>query len=254
MLPALFLSASLLWSADPDLQPRQTLSLSLKRAVELATSPEGNTNIQLEREAVRQAKAQSAEVRAALLPNVGGYVSETSQIRSLAALGSNTVKLPFNFKLPNEAGPYPITDIRATASETIFDFSALRRWQAARKAVHATEAERDHATNEVSALVAKAYVTALRADADVEASNANVALAKALLVQSQNQKNAGTGTGIEITRQKVKLADQTQHLLQAQNGGTKAHLQLLRAIGLRLATDLELTDKLAYLPGRAHDN
>ena len=247
ILPVLFLAAPLLWSADPDLIPRQTLSLSLKRAVELATSPEGNYNIQEQQELVRQAKAQNEEVRSALLPNVGGYLSETSQIRSLAALGSNSVKLPFNFKLPNEAGPYPITDIRATASQTLFDFSALRRWQAARKEVHATEAARDHATNEVSALVAKAYVSALRADADVEASNADVALAKALLVQAQNEKNAGTGTGIEITRQKVKLADQTQHLLEAHNERTKAHLQLLRVIGLRLDTDVELTDKLAYL-------
>jgi len=247
IVPFLIFMAPLLWSADPDLTPRHTLSLSLKRAVELATSPEGNYNIQEQQEAVRQAKAQSAEVRAALLPNVGGYLSETSEIRSLAALGSNTVKLPFNFHLPNIAGPYPITDIRATASENLFDFSALRRWQAARKAVHASEAVREHATNEVSALVAKAYVSALRADADVEASNADVALAKALLQQAQNQKNAGTGTGIEITRQKVKLADQTQHLLEAQNERTKAHLQLLRAIGLRLDTEVELTDKLAYL-------
>jgi outer membrane protein len=247
LLPVLIFAAPLLWSADADLQPRQTLSLSLKRAVELAISPEGNYNIQEEQEAVRIAKAQNEEVRSALLPNVGGYLSETSQIRSLAALGSNTVKLPFNFHLPNIAGPYPITDIRATATQTVFDFSALRRWQAARRAVHASEAERDHATNEVSALVAKAYVAALRADADVEASNADVALAKALLGQAQNEKNAGTGTGIEITRQKVKLADQTQRLLQAQNDRTKAHLQLLRAIGLRLDTDVELTDKLAYL-------
>jgi outer membrane protein TolC len=221
--------------------------LSMKRAVELATSPEGNTNIQLQQEEVRQSKARSAEARAALLPNVQGYASQSSLIRSLASLGSESVKLPFNIHLPSAAGPYDVTDVRATASQSVFDFSALRRWQSARKAVNATKAEQLHATNEVSALVAKAYVAALRADADVEASNADVALAKALLGQAQNEKNAGTGTGIEITRQKVKLADQTQHLLEAQNERTKTHLQLLRAIGLRLDTEVELTDKLAYI-------
>jgi outer membrane protein len=240
-LPVSFLLAPLLWGADP-------LQLSLKRAVELAISPDGNYNIQEQQETVRQTKAQSAEVRAALLPNIGGYMSETSEIRSLAALGSNTVKLPFNIRLPNIAGPYPITDIRATATQTIFDFSAMRRWQAARKAVHASEAERDHATNEVSALVAKAYVNALHSDADVEAATADVVLARALVTQAENEKNSGSGTGIDVTRQKVKLADQIQHVLEAQNNQTRAHLQLLRGIGLRLDTEVQLTDKLVYTP------
>ncbi len=247
MLPVLLLMTPLLRSADPDLTPRQTLSLSLKRAVELATSPEGNTNIQLEQEEVRQSKARAAESRASLLPNVESYAQQSSLIRSLSALGSESVKLPFNIHLPSAAGPYEVTDVRATATQSVFDFSALRRWQSARKAVVATKSEQEHATNEVSALVAKAYVSAVRADADVEASNADVALAQALLTQSQRQKDAGTGLGIEVTRQKVKLADQTQHLLLAQNERTKSHLQLLRVIGLRLDTDIELTDKLAYL-------
>jgi len=246
MLPILLITAPLLRSADPDLAPRQPLSLSLKRAVELATSPEGNTNIQLEQEEVRVARARAAESRASLLPNVESYAQQSSLIRSLASLGAEAVKLPFNIHLPSAAGPYDVTDVRATASQSVFDFSSLRRWQAARNVVGATKFEQNHATNEVSALVAKAYVAAERADSDVEASNADVALAQALLTQSQRQKDAGTGLGIEVTRQKVKLADQTQHLLQAQNERTRSHLQLLRVIGLRLDTEVELTDKLAY--------
>jgi outer membrane protein TolC len=114
--------------------------------------------------------------------------------------------------------------------------------------VHATESEREHATNEISALTAKAYVAALRAEADLDAANADVVLAKALLTQAQNQKDSGTGTGIEITRQKTKLADQTQRLLEAQNERTKSQLQLRRVVGLRLDTEIELTDKLVYTP------
>jgi outer membrane protein len=248
-LPILLFAAPLLWSADPDLVPRQMLSLSLKRAVELAISPEGNTNIQLEQQELRIAKARAAESRASLLPNVESYAQQSDLIRSLASLGSEAVKLPFNIHLPSAAGPYEVTDVRATASQSVLDFSALRRWQSARKVVGATKFEQEHATNEVSALVAKAYVAAVRSDSDVDATTADVNMAKALLVQAQNEKNAGTGTGIEITRQKVKLADSTQRLLEAQNERTKAHLQLLRAIGLRLDTQFELTDKLAYVPG-----
>ena len=105
MLPVLFLAAPLLWSADTDLIPRQTLSLSLKRAVELATSPEGNTNIQLEQQEVRIARARAAESRASLLPNVESYAQQSSIVRSLASLGAEAVKLPFNIHLPSAAGP-----------------------------------------------------------------------------------------------------------------------------------------------------
>jgi len=247
-LPILLFAAPFLRGADQDLLQRNPMPLSLKRAVELAVSPEGNTNIQLEDEMVRQAKGRSAEARSALLPNVGAYVSQTSIVRSLAALGSDSVKLPFNFRLPNVAGPFDVTDVRAVASQSVFDFSAIRRWQSARTAVRASQSERDHATNEVSALVAKAYVAALRTEAGVEAANADIALAKALLQQAENQKASGTGTGIEITRQRTKLADQTQRLLEAENERTKSHLQLLRAIGLRLDTEIQLTDKLVYTP------
>jgi outer membrane protein len=96
--------------------------------------------------------------------------------------------------------------------------------------------------------VAKAYLAALRADADVEAYQANVALAEAVLKQSENQKAAGTGTGIEVTRAKVQLSNEKQRLLAVQNERNKSYLQLLRVMGLNLATELELTDKLSYEP------
>ena len=66
--------------------------------------------------------------------------------------------------------------------------------------------------------------------------------------QAENQKAAGTGTGIEITRARVQLANDRQRLLVAENARHAAGLQLLRAIGLRLDTDLVLTDKLHYIP------
>jgi outer membrane protein len=69
-----------------------------------------------------------------------------------------------------------------------------------------------------------------------------------VLKQSENEKEAGTGTGIEITRAKVQLANDRQRLLVAQNARHSAHLQLLRAMNMRLDTELELTDKLQYTP------
>ena len=58
-LSILFLAVPFaIWAAEA--APREPLRLSLKRAVEIATSPEGNTYIQLSDETVKQAKSRSA--------------------------------------------------------------------------------------------------------------------------------------------------------------------------------------------------
>jgi outer membrane protein TolC len=88
----------------------------------------------------------------------------------------------------------------------------------------------------------------LRAVAELEAVNANVALAEAVLKQAQNQKSAGNGTGIEVTRARVELLNQKQRRLIAENDRNKARLELLRAMGLRLDTEVELADRLNYAP------
>ena len=111
----------------------------------------------------------------------------------------------------------------------------------------------DATQEQVASQVARAYLAAVKGDADVETAQANVTLSEALLKQSENEKEAGTGTGIEITRAKVQLANDRQRLLAAQNARHSAHLQLLRAMNLRLDTELELTDRLQlHAGGRRH--
>ena len=94
--------------------------------------------------------------------------------------------------------------------------------------------------------VARFYLNAERADARLEAAKANVALAEALLKLAADQKEAGTGTGIEVTRARVQLADERQRLLVAGDQGARAHLELLKAMGLSLDAEVELTEPLAY--------
>jgi outer membrane protein len=259
---------------------RGPLQLTLKRAVELALSPEGNTYIQLSDENLRQAKSRSAEVRSALLPDIESQASQTTAMRSLAALGLdlaasdtllgaaknpppctatpfvcsilNTAEAPLlndiANKIPRVVGPFNSVDVRARLTQSVFDFSNIRRYQSSRAAYRAAKGDRSNTDNSVSATVAKAYLAALRANADVESYQADVGLAEAVLKQAENQKLAGTGTGIEVTRASVQLANEKQRLLVVENERTKAYLQLARAMGLNLATELELTDKLSYEP------
>jgi outer membrane protein len=254
--------------------PREPLRLSLKRAVEIATSPEGNTYIQLSDENLKQAKSRSAEARSALLPDIEAQAEQIVAMKSIAALGldlatdqallgaekslsptlagiADPLLDDIIKNIPRVVGPFNSVDVRAKLTQSVFDFSSIRRYQASRAAIRAAAGDRGNTDDSVSAIVAKAYLAGLRTDADVEAYQANVALAEAVLKQSENQKSAGTGTGIEVTRAKVQLSNEKQHLLMVQNERSKAYLQLLRAMGLSLATELELTDKLSYEPTEA---
>jgi outer membrane protein TolC len=224
------------------------VQLSLKRAVEVAVSPEGNTKIQLSGEALKQAQSRSAEARAALLPDLEASVTDRNQTESLAAMGIKIVVPIPNFQFPTFVGPFNTMDARATVTQSVFDFSSIKRFQASKVGVSAARSDVDSTEEQVAAQVARAYLAAVRADADVETAQSDVTLAEAVLKQAENQKTAGTGTGIEITRAKVQLANDQQRLLVARNQRTSARLQLLRVMGLRLDTELELTDKLAYVP------
>jgi outer membrane protein TolC len=229
------------WAAGP-------IELSLKRAVEAAVSPEGNTRIQLSDEALKQAQAKSAEARAALLPDLEASLTDRDQTANLAAMGIKVVVPIPGFQFPTFVGPFTTMDARATVTQSVFDFSSIKRFQASKVGVSAARSDVDSTEEQVAAQVARAYLAAVRADADVETAQSDVTLAEAVLKQAENQKAAGTGTGIEITRAKVQLANDRQRLLVAGNQRTTARLQLMRVMGLRLDTELELTDKLAYMP------
>jgi outer membrane protein TolC len=244
----LLLVAATAWAAD---QPagRAPLPLSLKRAVEIATSREGNANLQLAGEALKQAQERSAETRAALLPDVESSFTAQSRTENLTALGIGVRTLPIpGLVFPTFVGPFTTVDARLTGQQSVLDLSSIRRFQASKAGVAAAKSDIEGTAEQVAAQVARAYLSAVKADTDVETAQANVELAEALLKQAENEKAAGTGTGIEVTRARVQLANDRQHLLEAENARRASHLRLLRAMNLRLDTQLDLTDKLRYEP------
>lgn len=226
------------------------LPLSLKRAVEIALSPEGNARVQLADESIRQAHDQSLESRAALLPNFDAVVSEQSVVRNLATLGidfSSLIPIP-GLHIPTIAGPFNVFDVRVSGSQNVFDLSTIRRFQASKVVVEAAKSDAQGTRDQIASQVARGYLAALRADADLETARANVDLSEALVKLAQHQKNAGTGTGIEITRAEVQLANDRQRMIVAENDRDRTHLELLRTLGLRMDGEVQLTDRLAYKP------
>jgi outer membrane protein TolC len=225
--------------------PQNVLQLSMKRAVEIALTPEGSPKVALAMESVKQAHEQAREAKSAFLPTVDGTIRETSETVNLKTFGFRFPTIP-GFAIPLFVGPFSIFDARASAQQSIFSFSDIRKYQASREAALATASDLNTTRNQVSDAVARAYLACLRADAALETAQANVDLSNALLKLSNQQKEAGTGTGIEVTRAQVQLANDQQRLIVADNDRRKAVLQLLRAMGLNLAADVAFTDKLAY--------
>ena len=80
----------ILWAAPLGLA-QGPLALSMKRAVEMAISPEGNTRMQLTGEALKQAQSKSTQSRAALLPDVEAAFSDQSRTENLAAMGLSKI-------------------------------------------------------------------------------------------------------------------------------------------------------------------
>jgi outer membrane protein len=238
----------------PNAAAEGVLPLSLKRAVEISLAPAGSPRIELANESIRQAETRKLQSRAAFLPDLESSLTDQRQTNNLRAFGfSPTIfKLPpslgFNLQFPSIVGPFSIFDARATASQTIFDFSSIRKYQGAKVNIAVAKSDFDAAKNQVADQVARAYEIALRAQAALDTAHANVDLSQALLTLATQQKDAGTGTGLDVTRADVQLANDKQRLVASTNERRKAGLNLMRAMGLNLGASIDLTDKLEYRP------
>lgn len=223
------------------------LQLSFKKAVEMALSEEGNAQISLALEAQRIAEARYQGARAALLPTFEGSVTGQNQTRNLAAMGLQ-INVPPPYTFPTVAGPFNTFDARISATQSVLDFTSLRRVDALRAGIQVAKAESAGAAEQVAVQVASLYVAGQRSEAAVEAAQANIDLADALLRLAQDRESTGKGLAIDVTRARAQLAGDRQHLLAAELGRVRAFLQLLSALGLRLDTDLQLTDPLTFSP------
>src|SRR5260370_19200039 len=122
-----------------------TLPLSLKRAVEIALTPEGNVRLALAQESMQQAESKIAEARAAFLPVLDASVQDRSQTTNLRAFGFSFVfppgLLPAGFGVPGLVGPSSEFDARATAQQSGLDFCNIRPFQPSKSAAAASHSD-----------------------------------------------------------------------------------------------------------------
>src|ERR1035438_1870755 len=140
----------------------QPVPLSMKHAVQLAVSPEGNTRVQLTTEALKQAESRTGQARAALLPDLSAAFTDQNRTANLGDMGLEiSVSIP-GFHFPSFVGPFTTIGTRVSGSQSVFDFSSLRRFQASKVGVSAARSDVNGSAEQVAAQVARPYLAADR--------------------------------------------------------------------------------------------
>ena len=185
-----------------------------------------------------------------LLPNISGNAQETAQKTSLIALGFG--KFPAGAfggaKPPNVIGPFSYFDVRATATQRVFDWRSIQQYRAAVATENAAHSTLQDARELVVLVTGNAYLQALAGAARVETAQAQQDTAKALYEKAVARQQAGVAPAIDTLRAQVEYQSRRQQLIAAANDFAKQKLILARIIGLAPGQEFALADKSPYQP------
>jgi outer membrane protein len=232
--------------------PSDSLALSLSVAIEY--SIKNNVQTLLANQQILESEGTRGISLSALLPNIAASSSQASITANLAAMGMPVQDLK---GFPIFVGPFNRFDARLSAVQSVFDLSAIRRFQASGKAVELSREQQQLAVQQVTAASIVSYLAVLEGEQSMAAARSNAQLAERLLELATSQRDAGVATGVDVARAETRVAHQKVQLAQAQTVLDSAQLNLLRITGLPLSTNLTLTDRMRFNtesilePGRA---
>jgi outer membrane protein TolC len=227
----------------------QVHRMSLGDAARLAAAQ--TAGVQSAEARAQEARARVTQSRAALLPQVEAIPNWTSHTLNSASFGIAFPTAPGQKPLfdPNGSiiGPVNLWDLRAQASQTLYDPGATGRVRAARASATAADADVSTAAEQSATNAAVTYVRVLRTDAVLAARVADSTLAADLVGIANEQLEAGVGVGLDVTRAQSQLANSRAQLIVARNDRDRARLDLRRSLNMALSTPIELTDSLSSL-------
>lgn len=234
-------TATVSWAEDvqdravPRPRPPE-LRLSMQDAMQAAF--DNNPTVQIFKERVAQAQEQAFTQRGALLPNLSARVSGARRRFFLGAFAQRAgVSDPLNFY-----------ESRVAVTQNLFSMSLIQKWRAARTNIEVASLDSETQKMDTMALVALAYLEALRVKKSVKARLAGVKLNRELLRLAMERKSVGMATKLDVTRAKVQLENEKQRLLIARTDYGSAKLNLSRGIGISFDVALKLTDELKLVP------
>src|SRR3989442_14182221 len=232
--------------------PTTPLRLSFADAVRLASGEVPVVALATLR--TNEADARGRQARAALLPSLwvsGAWLNRTFNSKSLGIEFPALPTPPPTPAVPELVGPFNNYDARFNVTQTLFDWSSVRRVRAAGAQADGSRAERG-VTVEASVLTAAiAYVRAVRSQAVVGARQADSGIAAELVGLAEAQRVAGVSPAIDVTRARAQLATAQGLLLVAKNQLDRGRIDVARALGLDPATPLAFADSLAPSLGAA---
>jgi len=219
------------------------LRLSFADAVRVASGQA--TPVELATLRTTEADARVRQARSALLPSLaisGAWVNRTFNSKSL---GISFPTPPGQPGLPELIGPFDNYDGRVRATQTVFDWSSLKRVRAAGAQADGSRAERGATVESAAQTAATAYLRAARAAAVVAARRADSSIAAELVTLAEAQKRAGVSAAIDVTRARTQLVTAQGLTIITRNELDRARIALARALAIDPATPLELADTLA---------
>ena len=220
----------------------EVLQLSLQDAIERGLR--NNLGLLLSGDQTIMARGERWKELSNLLPNLSARGQEDVQTQSLTALGFKSNVFPF--PVPRVIGPFNYFDVRASLSQSLFNFKDLEKERAASESLKSARYTYKDARELVVLAVGNAYLMAIATAARIENTDAQVKNAQALYDKAVDQQKAGLSPAIDTLRSQVELQTRQQQLIAARNDFAKQKLSLARVIGLPPGQEFLLTEKAPY--------
>ena len=220
------------------------LALTLHDAIDRGLK--ANLGLLVSDSANESARGQRLQALSALLPQIHAQASETEEQLNLKTLGFN-ITIP-GVPISSISGPFHYTDVRAYASWSAFDYSALKNFRSAQESKRAAQLSVMDARDLVVQATASAYLQIVADASRLEAIRSQVVTSQALYDRAVDQQNAGTASGIDVLRSQVELKQQQQRLLAQRNQFDRDKLALGRVIGFPPGQEFTLSDAAPFSP------
>jgi outer membrane protein TolC len=216
----------------------QPIELSLDDAIQRGLK--NNLGVILSGTQTTGARGQRLSQLQALLPSVDLNLQANVLEVDLAAEG---LRFP---GLPTIVGPFGYADLRGKLSWSLVNVNSLRSYLAARHNFAAATLTAQDARDMVVLTVGNAYLLMLADESSVSSYEAQATTAKVSLDQAVANHQAGTAPLLDELRARVDSQTIDQQLIVARNALEKDKLALARTIGLPLAQQFTLSDKVPY--------
>jgi outer membrane protein TolC len=238
-----------IYGSVPEAKPTpEVLSLTFGDAIERALRQ--NLAGLLSEYNTIQARGQKWQQLSELLPHVSADAQEVAQKQSLVALGFG--KFPAglfgNAAIPAVIGPFSFFDVRASATQRVFDWKAIQQYRASVRNETATRFNLKDARDLVVLATGNAYLQALAGAARAETAQAQQETARALYEKAVARQQAGVAPAIDTLRAQVEYQSRRQQLIVASSDFAKQKLVLARVIGLALGQEFTLAQRAPYEP------